>query len=29
VPANASNPENWSAKKKIAVMVETAVLNER
>ena len=29
VPADPSNPENWSAQDKLAVVIETARLNER
>ena len=29
VPANPSNPENWSAQDKLAVVIETASLNEQ
>src|SRR5690606_11686510 len=28
VPADPSNPENWSGKNKLAVVIETASLNE-
>jgi len=28
VPADPSNPENWSGKNKLAVVIETAALNE-
>ena len=28
VPADSSNPENWSAEDKLAVVIETAALNE-
>ena len=29
VPADPSNPENWSGEDKLAVVIETAVLNEQ
>jgi transposase-like protein len=29
VPADPSNPENWSGKNKLAVVIETAALNEQ
>jgi len=29
VPADASNPENWSGENKLAVVIETAALNEQ
>ena len=29
VPADPSNPENWSAQDKLAVVIETASLNEQ
>ena len=29
VPADPSNPENWSGKDKLAVIIETAALNEQ
>jgi len=28
VPANASNPENWSGETKLAIVIETAALND-
>jgi len=28
VPADPSNPENWSGKNKLAIVIETAALNE-